>query len=300
VETPDLAYLIRREPFDHFLVKKAVSAGVVLQDACTVTSIKNEAQQVNVYTNKGNFSARFLVGADGVNSIIARQCNLLSDRLTGMALEAEFEVPEPILERQGPYATFDFGSLPHGYGWIFPKSNRISIGILYASPKKRNDLRKDFERFVSLHPQIEAFGVNNLRAHPIPLGGQNGSRQSGRVLLVGDAANLADPWMGEGLYYAITSAEIAAEVLSICLTSDSDNLIQYDRIIKSTIIKQFEYAKFFADSVYRFPRINSILLSKSTTMQKLVFGNLFGTYSFKQLSWQLLLKLPLIIYETMA
>ena len=43
----------------------------------------------------------------------------------------------------------------------------------------------------------------HLQGHPIPLGATRQPVHRGRALLVGDAANLADPWLGEGIYYAV-------------------------------------------------------------------------------------------------
>jgi geranylgeranyl reductase family protein len=299
-EAPDVAYLVRRETFDHFLVQKAVSVGTVLHEACSVSSIELEPDQVSVVTNKGSFTGKFLIGADGANSLIARQFGLLKDRQKGIALEAEFEVPPEILKSQGPYSTFDFGAMPGGYGWIFPKEGRLSIGVFYASTKKRPNLRQDFDRYVSMHPQIASHGVTNIHGHPIPLGGQKEPRQKGRILLVGDAANLADPWVGEGISYAIYSAEIAAGVIEDCLKNNSGDLHEYDQRIYKTFIKQFVYARAFAALVYRFPRFSSNLLSRSITMQKLISGNLRGNYSFEQLSWHLLLNLPRIFFEAIT
>jgi len=299
IEESDVAYLIRREAFDHFLAKKAVSAGARLFDNCPLSSFELDAEKVKVVTPQGTFSSRFLIGADGANSIIARKCGLLNNREMGMALEAEFEVPEDILKAQGPFSTFDFGAIPHGYGWIFPKDGRISIGVYHASPGKRSNIRQDFEHYLSMNPQIAALGIKNLHAHPIPLGGQKTPRQSGRALLVGDAANLADPWVGEGLYYAVSSAEIAADVIGKCLQENRSNLDEYDLRIYETFIKQFGYARIFARLIYRFPHFATRLISKSPTMQRMVFGNLRGTYTFERFTRNLLLNVPRIVIEAL-
>lgn len=60
----------------------------------------------------------------------------------------------------------------------------------------------------------------NICGHRIPLGGKTGKLHTHRAILVGDAANLADPWLGEGIYYAVSSAKIAANVIKESLDDD--------------------------------------------------------------------------------
>ena len=68
--------------------------------------------------------------------MIASLAGLLLQREVGLALEAEVSVPQAAIQTQGNFATFDFGALQHGYGWIFPKSDHLSVGIFHAYPGK--------------------------------------------------------------------------------------------------------------------------------------------------------------------
>ena len=117
----NVAWLVMRDQFDYYPVQKAIEAGVRIEDLTRVSDVNLMERDVEIITDKGHFHSQIVVGADGVNSTVARSLKLLKNRETGIALEAEVGVPSVSLRKQGAYATLDFGALPNGYGWIIPK-----------------------------------------------------------------------------------------------------------------------------------------------------------------------------------
>jgi flavin-dependent dehydrogenase len=117
--------------------------------------------------------------------------------------------------------------------------------------------------------------------------------------LVGDAANLADPWLGEGLYYSIRSSEIAARAICDGLKTGTIDLSPYTRQVNFEIVSQLAQARLLANLVYRFPYQCSLLISQSIQMQKIVFGAIRGDYTFQQLNTLIFLKLPSIIKQAL-
>ena len=102
-----------------------------------------------------------------------------------------------------------------GYGWIFPKRDRISIGIGEFAAQVHN-LKGSFSRFVrdvSVQKNIDIEGrISGINSYRLPAGGFERRIHGDRVLLTGDAAGFVDPFLGEGIYYALKSGEIAADV----------------------------------------------------------------------------------------
>jgi flavin-dependent dehydrogenase len=217
----------------------------------------------------------------------------------GVAVEAELAVSPASLEAQGAYATFDFGVLPGGYGWIFPKRDHLSVGVFRAVPGKAIGLKKALEKFIASEAVLLDPKILHLQGHQIPLGGQTRLLHKGRVLLVGDAANLADPWMGEGISYAVVSARLAAEQMYYALERKEIDLSGYTRLINASITPQLVSARWFAKAVYALPEVCSDLISKSPTMQEMVFGVIRGDRTFKELTTALLLGMPRIMAETL-
>jgi geranylgeranyl reductase family protein len=293
------AWLVMRDRFDHYLVERAVEAGARLMDGLRVTGVEERNGRVAAATGKGRFFARLLAGADGVDSLVARSVELLPRRSAGTAMEAEVAVPSRAMEAQGAGATFDFGALPHGYGWIFPKTGHLSAGVFSARPGKAAGLKRHLERFLASQPVLRDHRVLTWRGHRIPLGGTEEVLHRGRVLLTGDSANLADPWLGEGVYYAVLSARIAGEVMCSALSSASADLSAYTARVHARIVAQLRYARRLAGFVYRFPHLCSVLLSRSRAMQDAVFGVVRGDCTFQQLGRVLVSRMPLILVQAL-
>jgi geranylgeranyl reductase family protein len=294
-----VAWLVMRDRFDHYLVQQAVLAGAHLMEGISVVSVEERGDRVGVITTKGELQAQLLAGADGVNSIVARSVGLIPDREVGVAVEAELAVSPASLEAQGAYATFDFGALPGGYGWIFPKRDHLSVGVFKAIPGKAIGLKKALEKFIASEAVLLDPKILHLQGHQIPLGGRTRTLHKGRVLLVGDAANLADPWMGEGISYAVVSARIAAEHMYYALESKEIDLSGYTRLINASITPQLLSARLFAKAVYALPEVCSDLLSKSPFMQQMVFDVIRGDRTFIEMTTALLLGMPRIVVETL-
>ena len=290
------AWLVMRDAFDNFLAQQAAAAGAEVIDRVTLESVEQNDQEVRVSTSRGAFRASVLAGADGVNSRVARCAGLLQDRAAGTAIEAEVSVPPERLAQLGPYAAFDFGVLKHGYGWIFPKREHFSIGLFYAQPDKAPGLKPALSRYLT------ALGLENSvikieKGHRIPLGGRKQPLHAGRILLIGDAANLADPWLGEGIYYAVRSARIAAEEISAQLQSPGMDLSGYSRRVNQQIVQQLRQAGVFARQVYDHPQLGIRLVSGSAKMQELVFGAMRGDFTFSQMNRGLLRHMLLILKQ---
>lgn len=300
VDTLDpIAFLISRSRFDQYLIEKAISTGVKFLDGITVTHFDNQKNEIIVESEKERFITNLLVGADGVSSIVARSYGLITDRQVGVAIEAEVNVTDAAILEQGPYATFDFGALRFGYGWIFPKSDHFSVGVFRAKNGSVPGFIHTMERFITSHTILKKAKIIQLKGHLIPLGGGFDLVHKGRTLLVGDAANLADPWLGEGLNYAFGSALIAADVIKEALDSGTLDLSNYSKRIHQEIVNELIHARHIARIIYRLPSIGSLFLSRSPLMQECIFGNLCGNITFNQLEHRLLEQIMVIILQAL-
>jgi geranylgeranyl reductase family protein len=293
------AWLVDRAAFDHFLAQKSAKAGVTLLESTEFTGFDQLNGTITVHTTRGNFSTRILVGADGINSRVARAAGLLEHRKTGFAIEAELAVSPDRLAAFGSYAAFDFSAYSRGYAWIFPKKDHVSVGIFQAKVGKAEGIRKALDLFISRNSFLVEARISHIQGHQIPLGGNRTPLSRGPVLLVGDAANLADPWLGEGLYYSLRSSEIAAGVICDGLKTGAVDLQPYTHQVNREIVSQLAQARLLANLVYLFPYPCSHLISQSVKMQKIVFGAIRGDFTFRQLNYQLILKLPSIIKQAL-
>jgi geranylgeranyl reductase family protein len=294
-----IAWLVMRDHFDHYLIQQAVQSGADFSDGLTVKGYETVETGIKVYTTKGSFKSNLLVGADGVNSIISRSAGLLPHRKLGIAIEVELVVPDSVLQEQGAYATFDFGALSYGYGWIFPKSDHLSVGVYHARLGKAANIKQDLQNYIKMNPILNENKPISIRGHHIPQGGQKQRLNNGRVILVGDAANLADSWLGEGLYYAMKSANIAANVIVEYFENGSGDLNKYTDHINTQIVHQLAYAGAIAGLVNRFPHFSTALLQRSDLLQRAVLSVVRGDLNFQQLASTLILGSPRILTQAL-
>lgn len=198
--------MVDRITFDSFILFKA---NAVVKDGVAVRGVEEERGSVVVTTESGEkFQGRYLVGADGANSRVARSLGLRQKRHLVAALEGEIQVPPPVLEEYQGKPTFIFGQLRTGYLWVFPKADHLSFGAAALHPRK-GILTHALEK--TAHQLGIPYSREAFHGHPIPIYWGRDKIASKQSLLVGDAAGLVDPLSGEGIRYAIKSGKISAE-----------------------------------------------------------------------------------------
>ncbi len=240
--------MVRRAFFDAYILAQATGAQVEVLDGVAVTGVTEHPDGVEVTATGGRtFAARYLIGADGANSTVAQTLGLRKRRVLSGAVEAEVEPDEAMLARWAQTAVWLFGACPGGYLWIFPKRERFSVGVACFSPGKA-DLRGILVRHMA-NWGVDLTGVQ-LHGHPLPLHWRREPLHTARCLLVGDAAGLVDPLLGEGIRYAVYSAEIAAQAIV------QNDLARYTRRVQREIGDGQLWAKLAASLLYGLPRLS--------------------------------------------
>ena len=197
-----------RDRFDYFLTQQAIRAGADVITDTTFKSISGSVGNLVIETSGGTFKSKILVGADGVNSRVAKALGLQSKRKTLTAIEGEvYFKQKEVINRFKTTAHFDFGIIPSGYGWIFPKDDHLSIGLLSVS-RKPALLDKAVIRYLKMKGLDDSSEIRPLRGHLIPhcRSGRNIIANE-KGLLIGDAAGYTDPVTGEGIYYAVRQTQ---------------------------------------------------------------------------------------------
>ena len=250
-----ITYTVSRERFDHLLLQQAVASGCVVHEGEKVQSIQAQGAGVAVHSTRQSYSGKAVVGADGANSVVARSAGLMRDASIDIGIASEVEVDPADLERWRNLILLDLASIRNGYGWIFPKSDHLSIGVggplAYAKA-----LQSYYEKFTGTWKRrMKKYRVTRKRGHRLPIRRKGTPIHRDRILLVGDAAGLIDPFDGEGIYYAIRSAQIAAQVLKDHLESPQETpLSRYQALVDRELMGEIQRAKAFMRLFNIYPR----------------------------------------------
>jgi geranylgeranyl reductase family protein len=200
-----------RRLFDAWLLRRATEAGA-RHVAERVVALEADAGSARVRTAAGQAAFDLVVGADGAGSLVRRTFRHPTppERLT---IAAGWFAP-------GDAAmTVRFAPGLAGYLWLFPRPDHVGVGICaplasVATQALLQRLERDVARaWPALAPEVDS----GRYAHTIPSPSSDPRSileiAGERWALVGDAAALADPVTGEGIYYALRSAQVLAATL---------------------------------------------------------------------------------------
>ena len=254
-------YMTMREQLDSYLAERAVSAGAEVMDGFRVGGVDTSDGTVRVSGPLDTVEGRVLVGADGANSVVAHQMGLLREAEIGVGLESEVYPDPRLLEPWADTASLDFGTIRGGYMWVFPKQDHLSIGVagfVRWSPRMRG-LLDTYLHFLGLDGAEQRM----TRGHRLPRRKRGMAIQSGPVLLVGDAGGLVDFWTGEGIYYAIRSAQAAAPTIAAYLDGAARDLTGYEETIDRDLMPELHIARTLTRIGVWFPKLGYTLMKRS-------------------------------------
>jgi geranylgeranyl reductase len=218
--------MVDRDVFDEFLRKRAAGAGAErVKGQFTTLARDADGTTVVVYRAGGEdhrVRTRSVIGADGARSAVAKQA------MNGAVTKSVFAYHEII---RSPAEGFDGsrcevyyqGKLsPDFYAWVFPHGPTASIGV--GSANKGFSLRGAV-RELRQSTGLDVAETVRTEGAPIPLKPLKRWDNGRDVVVVGDAAGVVAPCSGEGIYYAMASAEMAADGVNRMLeTGDARHL----------------------------------------------------------------------------
>ncbi|MCG8669132.1 MAG: geranylgeranyl reductase family protein, partial [Pseudomonadales bacterium] len=212
-EDPICAFVVRKD-FDTYCLQQAQEQGAQLRQIKGISGIESTTQGVQLLLDDGDsIHAKFLIGADGAHSQVRRLTQIFSPDRTAIALEGLLprEMVSASFLDHSERMTLDFGAQKLGYGWLFPKQDHVNVGLFTFTPEL-SKVSKDLLAEYSIK-RLGSAEFTDVHGYPIATGGEFYRQSHEHILLVGDAAGMAEPLLGEGIHNAIATGQGAAAAI---------------------------------------------------------------------------------------
>ena len=216
--------IVDREIFDEFLRTRAAENGATRRTG-TFTKITRDADDMAIVhyasdAGEVRVRARAVVGADGANSAVGRSA--MPGARTAKFVFAYHEIVKAPTSATAAYSPtrcdiyYDGSMSPDFYSWVFPHGASMSIGTGTAN--------KGFSMKGAIGELRRRTGLADCETirregAPIPLKPMRRWDNGRDVILVGDACGVVAPSSGEGIYYAMACARMAAEAVETVLAT---------------------------------------------------------------------------------
>ena len=281
-------WIVKREKFDQLLLDESLRNGVQIIRPVLVEKISKKIDKWEITcNNKIKYVSEFLVIADGSQSKWAgyfklgpkkpKFANTISLRLNGLG-----EISKDAVR-------FEFGFIKYGFAWAFPLKESLNIGLgtfinnsLLENQNINNQVIRSFgfedSSYKSINKKLRIW--NGF--YPI-----NGDK----VLAVGDAASLCDPFLAEGIRPSLISSFYAAKYIDKCLSGKLDDLNLYTKNINNNWGKSMAWGRRIAQVFYRFPKTGYQLGVKRKTAPKRIAQILSGEMSYEDIAKRVIKRL---------
>jgi flavin-dependent dehydrogenase len=289
--------IFSREKLNGLLLEQARNAAVDVRHE-RVTRITGGAGDWRLKTPQNEYEASYLVLAAGArNAFRAQFLSAIPPR--DLMVTAGYFIPGRTSLMQ-----IQFLKGIAGYIWVFPRTDHVSAGIAgkmgeISTPELRrlleqwlekNGFRLEGARFYShILPSFSTHAFENLEVC-----GEGWA-------MIGDSAGLVDPITGEGLYYALRSAELCAEALLAGRPADYSTALEEEVLtelkLAARVSKRFYSGQIFGDSVLE----KMVTLTAESKSFRDLMSDLFaGIQGYRDLRTRMYKILPAVMAEGLA
>ena len=298
--------MILREKFDYGLVKEAIKNGAEFKPGKKVIDIEILKEKGRlIFEDKTSIESKIIIGADGVWSTIAKKTGLSNkNSKIGFSVVEEYELDEVTMEKyfgkkRLGYIHSKFENLA-GYGWVFPKKRHLNIGVgelIYKSCGKESvnfkEIYKNYITFLRKQRLIpESIKIKKLKGGALPVYPLK-KTYSNRVILIGDAGGFINSSTGEGIYYAMASAKIAAETIekSLKIGDTSERFLSnFQKKWKKEFGTELKILYFISkrQQKWKSREKNLMLIFKDEKLKKLLMEAMAGNLDLNKCKWKIL------------
>jgi geranylgeranyl reductase family protein len=240
----DPMVIYSRFDLNQMLLERAGEVGAQIEKA-RVLEINRSGSRWSLKTNRGTADADFCIVATGAR-------NPLRDVGTQMTAQDTMSALGYYVPGEQPQIDIQFLPQLEGYIWVFPRCGHLSVGIC-GKGEPAMSLRRRLETYMA-ERSISCKGAS-FYSHLLPsldVASWRRNRVAGDGwMAVGDAAGLVDPITGEGLYYALRSADLAARALLSEAGGLGEKIAEYRRLLRWDFAADLEFGSRLAKRIFQ-------------------------------------------------
>jgi geranylgeranyl reductase family protein len=250
--------MVLRDEFDDALRRQAESAGVTVRQRAAVRGITESSGFARIrLAGGGEVTAAAVVGADGSAGLTARHVGVDFGQ-ADLGLEAEIDVPPSVADEWRGRVLLDWGRYPGSYGWVFPKGDLLTVGVI-ASRGQGEWTKKYLREFIT-RLKLDSFKTVRDSGHLTRCRTDGSPLRRGRVLVAGDAAGLLEPWTREGISFALRSGALAGESAAKASAADSSGaaesaLDEYAMAVNRVLVPEMRAGRTFLTAFSKHPGV---------------------------------------------
>jgi len=251
---PTELYFVQRNTYDMYFLHMAEKAGANILEGDKV--VKCDIEHKRVITKNGKqFTGKYIVAADGVHSLIRNRFPAyLFDKkrwkrnlsVCAQVSIGRKDLPDSKFGKNLDRAILFILYLNFGYAWVFPNKDEVVYGVggLYQANK--------YTLISSLKQLLKICGIDNpnlykTKAHSLPTGYYLNTPVFNNVVLTGDAGGYVDPRLGEGIFYAQRTAELASWAIHWDMSEEKPLEKTYTEQLSRYVLPELKKARTMRD-----------------------------------------------------
>jgi len=284
---PRYGCVVTRAELDNALADRAKKEGVVFfEETEAIEPVLDDGvmRKVRCRTKQGedfSLSSNFVVMADGSLSRFGRRLgNQRQKRYPlGMAIRGYYKSArhnDDFIESHLSIRDAQGAALP-GYGWVFPEGDgsiNVGIGLLstfrHWKDVNTSHLMDAFSRVLPDYWGVDPDAGWSIRGGKLPMGMSVRPRVGPNWVVLGDAVGAVNPFNGEGIAYALETAELASDLLVHAVRNDNGAVLQrYPEVLDDVYGSYYRTARLFVRLIGE-PRLMDVLARVGMRSQRLM------------------------------